>query len=61
MKRPKRGRINRDGAVIDEGLPGWAIERLFILQRALEVAMPWDKDKIIAEIKTIKEADYNET
>lgn len=60
MKRPQRGRINKDGALIEEGLPGWAIEKLFALQKKLETAMPWDKDSLIAQINQIKTADYND-
>ena len=61
MKRPQRGRINKDGSVIEEGLPGWAIEKLFKLQRRLECAMPWERDDIKTKIKQIMEADYNDS
>ena len=61
MKRPQRGRINKDGAVIEEGLPGWAIEKLFKLQRRLECAMPLERDDINTKIKQILEADYNDS
>jgi len=55
-RKPTHGRINKDGSVVDEGLPGWAIERLFKLQAELETAMPWQRAAIEREIEQIKKA-----
>jgi len=54
-RKPTYGRINKDGSVVDEGLPGWAIERLFKLQADLETAMPWQRAAIERAIKEVKE------
>lgn len=58
-RRPSHGRINCDGSVVDEGLPGWAIEKLFKLQAKLETALPWERAELKVQIQQIMQADYN--
>jgi hypothetical protein len=58
-RRPAHGRINKDGSVVDEGLPGWAIDRLFKLQAQLETALPWERAELEAQIQAVLKADYN--
>ena len=58
-RKPAHGRINKDGSVVDEGLPGWAIDRLFKLQAQLETALPWERADIEAQIESVLKADYN--
>lgn len=57
-KRPKHGRIKCDGSVVDEGLPGWAIDSLFKLQASLENALPWERADIQAQIDALLKANY---
>lgn len=54
----KRRRINSDGSVVDEGLPGWAIDHLFKLQAKLETALPWERADLEAQIQAVLKADY---
>lgn len=58
-RKPAHGRINCDGSVVDEGLPGWAIEKLFKLQAKLETALPWERASLQAQIQAVLESNRN--
>lgn len=45
-KHAKRKYRNAEGALVDHGLPGWAVHKMFALQEQLENALPWERAEL---------------